>query len=118
MVQNGRSRFHLSDSCHLPPPKLHPCRPPHERACGQAGEASGDPRSTGMQVTRRPRPAPWQAAFIRAAKLHPYRRHRRQSGIPAAPSRAGARAGGRGHRPSRSTGMQAIRAHGCRDWAA
>jgi len=41
--------------------KLHPYRrhhrqtaslpPPHERACGQAGEATGDPRSTGMQAT-------------------------------------------------------------------
>jgi len=45
----------------------------------------------------RPRLAPWQAAFIHAANPHPYRRHHRQSTSPPPPSRAGPRAGGRGH---------------------
>jgi len=58
----------------------HPCRPltSGQRASGHAGGATGDPRSTGRQATRRPRP-PWRASTIHAANSHPYRRHRYQA---------------------------------------
>jgi hypothetical protein len=57
-------------------------------------------------------------ACIHAAKPHPDCRHRRQSRIPAAPSRAGQRAGGRGQRRSRSTGTQATSDPGRPSWRA
>jgi hypothetical protein len=53
------------------------------------------------------RSCPSQTAFIRTAKLNPYCRHHRQSASLPPPSRAGQRAGGRGHRRSRSTEKQA-----------
>jgi hypothetical protein len=99
-------RGHLarSDSCpaicaaqdaSLPPPLT----------SGPAGMRAGPPailldRSAGDE---RPRP-PWRAAFIHAAKPHPYRPHRHQSCIPAAPphERARGHAGGAPGNPARS----------------
>jgi len=54
-----------------------PAAPPHERACGQAGGATGDPRSTGRQATSDPGPLAGEPSS-RAAKPNPYRRHHRQ----------------------------------------
>jgi len=64
------------------------------------------------------RSCPLRAAFIRAAKLNPYRRHHRQAAPLPPPSRAGSRAGGRGHRRSRSTGVQATSDPGRPSWRA
>jgi len=86
--------------------KPHPyCRPLHERARGQAGGASGEYARS--ECRRRASPALWQASPhppCQAASLPPPSPPIR---IPAAPSRAGPRAGGRGQRQSSSTGMQA-----------
>ncbi len=48
-----------------------------------------------MQATRAPGRAPWRAAFIRSAKLNPYRRHHRQSASLLPPhEQASGQAGG------------------------
>jgi len=90
----------------LPPPSPPIPYPycPHERASGRGCGRSTLDRKAGDE---RPWPAPWQAAFIRAAKLHPYRRHRRQAAsLPPPHERARGQAGGATGDP-RSTGVQA-----------
>ena len=74
---------------HIPTAALttgpHPCRSPSRagpRAGGRGHRRSPLDRIAGDE---RPRPGPRRAAFNRAANLNPYRRHRRQARIPAAP---------------------------------
>ena len=85
----------------LPPPRA------GQRTGGRGHRRS---RSTGRQAASNPGQAPRRAAFNRAAKLNPYRRHRRQSAsLPSPPhERASGQAGGAA---GGSTGTQATRAH-------
>jgi len=83
----------------LPPPSPPiriPAAPPHERASGHAGGATGDPARPECRRRANPGQPPGRRALIHAAKLSPYRRHHRQAASlppPLTSGAAGRRAG-------------------------
>jgi len=77
-----------------------PCRPLTSGLAGMraGGRATGDPRSTGVQATSRPRSALWRASPHPCCQSESLLPPPPPIHIPAAPPRAGPRACGRGHR--------------------